>query len=937
MLQLDRNVLGVALASAMLLGSTAVQAQSVEDEAAQQDTAPTAAGDAQQDSQGNEQAAGTTTTDLDRVTVTGIRRGIESAISVKRESTSIVEAISAEDIGKLPDVSIAESLARLPGLAAQRVAGRAQVISVRGLSPDFATTLLNGREMVSTGDNRSVEFDQYPAELISGVTVYKTPDAGLIGQGLSGTLDLQTVRPLNFAGPVGAIGVRGQRNSLGQAADASGYGERINASYITQSADRRFGFSIGYSHSSTPIQENQVGLYEPWQPLGDNWRPGVPAGTYYSDGIKALRRTGETERDGVMATLQYRPSNAWTSTLDLFHSEAEQVSTANQFEVHIGDYNGGYDRLQVTDPVINGNGTFTGGVANNVYPLVRGMYNHREDEINAFGWNNEFNVGQARLVADVSYSKTKRDEINLENNTQLLPAPQLDSVALSFRNDGFSQLDPGFDYSDPDSLYLTNTIYGSGYGKTPRVEDELKAIRLTASLPAPGMLGWFSDIDFGLNHADRQKNKRQPEGNILLGAQGDTAIGSDLQYGLVDLGFAGIGDIPSWNVPGAVARYMTFDPVENLSYLIPKAWQVDEEISTGFVRANIDTEWGSVPVRGNIGVQVQHVDQSSSANYWDSTLPDGSNVQPVRRGKTYTDVLPSLNLVFSLPHDQALRVGLAEQVARPRVDELRASLEFGVNTATGEPGGSGGNPELDPWRAYAFDISYEKYFGTRAYVAASFFYKDLRTYIYTESRDGFDFSDFLVDYVPGPGEPPTQTTGRFTAPYNGEGGTLRGLELTASLPLGLFSNALEGFGIIASASFNDSDINVPPPPNAQSSVGSQDIMLPGLSERVYNLTAYYERNGFEARVSQRKRSDFIGEIGNFDGDRTLRYVVGEDITDAQIGYSFSESSGLSGLSVLLQVSNLTDEAYQTYAGTTDRPLEYIEWGRTYLLGVNYKF
>jgi outer membrane receptor protein involved in Fe transport len=124
------------------------------------------------------------------VTVTGIRRGIENAIAIKQDATSVVEVISAEDIGKLPDVSIAESLARLPGLAAQRVAGRAQVISVRGLSPDFATTLLNGREVVSTGDNRSVEFDQYPSELVNGVTVYKTPDAALVGQGLSGTIDM---------------------------------------------------------------------------------------------------------------------------------------------------------------------------------------------------------------------------------------------------------------------------------------------------------------------------------------------------------------------------------------------------------------------------------------------------------------------------------------------------------------------------------------------------------------------------------------------------------------------------------------------------------------------------------------------------------------------------------------------------------------------------
>lgn len=255
-MQLKRNLLSAALASAIALTATGVQAQTAEATAEQ-----------------NQQADAT---ELDTVVVTGIRRGIESAISVKRDSTSIVEAISAEDIGKLPDVSIAESLARLPGLAAQRVAGRAQVISVRGLSPDFSTTLLNGREMVSTGDNRSVEFDQYPSELVSGVTVYKTPDAGLVGQGLSGTVDMQTVRPLSFDAPVGAVGIRGQRNSLGNAADASAYGERINASYITQNEARTFGFSIGYSHATTPIQENQVGLYEPWQAIGDNWRPGVP-------------------------------------------------------------------------------------------------------------------------------------------------------------------------------------------------------------------------------------------------------------------------------------------------------------------------------------------------------------------------------------------------------------------------------------------------------------------------------------------------------------------------------------------------------------------------------------------------------------------------------------------------------------------------------------
>ena len=934
MVKLKRNLLSVALASVVTMSATGAYAQSADettDQATQAEAAEV------------EKAKKDDATELQTVTVTGIRAGIESAISVKRDSNSIVEVVSAEDIGKLPDVSIAESIGRLPGLAAQRVAGRAQVISVRGLSPDFSTTLLNGREMVSTGDNRSVEFDQYPSELVSGVTVYKTPDAGLIGQGLSGTIDMQTVRPLSYDGSAAIVGIRGLRNSLGSAANKDATGGRYNISYIDQFADNTFGIALGYSYSNTPIQENQVGLYEPWESIGDNWRPGVPAGTFYSNGIKALRRTGEQTRTGLMATLQYRPSNAWTSTLDMFHSSAEQVDTANQLEVPLGDYNGtgGAVRLDVTNPTINDNNTFTGGTMGNIYPLVRGMYNKREDEINAFGWNNDFTVGQARIVADIGWSRAKRDELNLENNTQMLPAlQQLDTLQLSIRNNGFTQLDPGRDYSDPNSLYLTGTIYGSGYGKVPKVVDELRTAKVAVSLPAPAWLKGFSDIDFGLNYADREKNKRQPEGNINVGAQGDTTIASDLQYDPVDLGFAGIGYIPAWNVPGAVARYMTFEPSATaFPYLVAKAWDVNEETTTAYLRGNIDTEWGNVTVRGNAGVQLQRVDQSSDA----IRLTGGGDPQPIHQGKTITDVLPSMNLVFGFDHDQTLRVALARQVARPRVDQLRASLEVTASDDPDQNNGSGlrnsfasgGNPMLDPWRANAFDVSYEKYFGSKAYVAAAYFYKDLKSYIFTQTDPFYDLSQYTGAFAPiaGVGVNPI---GSYSRPVNGEGGSLQGLELTASLPLEMVTDALQGFGVVASATFNDSNIQIRDPESA-SSVGAGDIDLPGLSKRVYNLTVYYEKNGFEARVNQRRRSDFIGEIGNFNGNRTLRYVIGENITDAQVSYTFGEGTAFSGLSLLLQASNLTNEAYRTYAGTKDRPLEYVEWGRTYLLGLTYKF
>src|SRR5262245_41825685 len=135
---------------------------------------------------------------LEEVVVTGIRHSIETSIATKRNATSVVEVVSAEDIGKLPDTSIADSIARLPGLAAQRIDGRPAAISIRGLGEDYAGSLLNGRQVVSSSEGRSAEYDQFPSELVNQVIVYKTVDAGVIGQGLSGTIDIRPLMPLTL-------------------------------------------------------------------------------------------------------------------------------------------------------------------------------------------------------------------------------------------------------------------------------------------------------------------------------------------------------------------------------------------------------------------------------------------------------------------------------------------------------------------------------------------------------------------------------------------------------------------------------------------------------------------------------------------------------------------------------------------------------------------
>ncbi|MFM6950275.1 MAG: TonB-dependent receptor plug domain-containing protein, partial [Novosphingobium sp.] len=194
----------------------------------------------------------------DAIVVTGFRASIDSSAAQKKSNTSIVEVVSSEDLGKLPDLSIAESLSRLPGLATQRLDGRANVVSIRGLAPDFTTTLLNGREQVSAGNNRGVELDQYPTELLNGAVVYKTPDAKLIGQALGGTIDMKTIRPIAYGKQQLVVGARAELNDLGKLnPDISNKGYRANIFYVDQNAEGTVGWAFGYARMQSPTQEER--------------------------------------------------------------------------------------------------------------------------------------------------------------------------------------------------------------------------------------------------------------------------------------------------------------------------------------------------------------------------------------------------------------------------------------------------------------------------------------------------------------------------------------------------------------------------------------------------------------------------------------------------------------------------------------------------------
>ena len=894
---------------------------------------------------------------LEEVVVTGIRHGIEQAIEVKRQSGSIVEAVSAEDIGKLPDTSIAESIARLPGLTSQRAEGRASAISLRGTDPGFTTALLNGREQVSTGDNRSIEFDQYPSELLSGVVVYKTPDAQLIGQGLAGTIDLRTTRPLEYGKRAIVLNVRGERNSNGDlGADSTDRGYRASFSYIDQYADNTVGLTFGVARLRSPLATEGAGTYEPWGPNG-------PGGVFTTGGMKVRTDMGTNTRDGAMAALEWKPNSSFSSTLDLYYTKSEEIDNARSIEVNLGGYpapccDGAFPPgtlFGIQNPTINNN-TVVGATLDNVLPLVRNFQFITNDKIFATGLNGKWTGGGWTLVGDVSYSDAKRDQFQPETNAEYVPLTgqppgtpvnQYDNGQFAINGNSMPSISFARNYTDASMVQIGPTIYGTGYVKKPHIEDKLKSARIDVSRE---LTGWFDSVVAGINYSDRSKEKQSPETSLSTkGAGGFTQIDPKYLLNPTNLSYAGAPSVLAWDVPSVLDAYynpIVYGTPATLSYLVGKWWTVTEKVSTTFIRGDLNHEISSsVTLKGNIGVQVIGTDQRSNAFLHDT---NSNAVVPFSDGKKYTDVLPAINLAFILPDQQAVRVGIAKEMARPRMDQLKASSEVGPVLVIGgsgsvAPSGSAGNPRLDPWRANAFDLSYEKYFGNKAYVSAAAFYKKLKSYIFNQTDLNHDYTDFVATLI---GEcfggtppnrcPKVQNTGPLSGPANGTGGSLKGLELSTSLPGDMISDGLRNFGTILSISQTDSGITIKDTGgnNVLSGTGLGTIPLPGLSKTVWSATVYYENAGFSARVATRARSKYIGEVVNFANDRAFKYVKGDQITDMQMGYEFG--GRFAGLSLLFQVNNLTDAPYIAYQKEEAQQIDFQQYGRQFLVGVNYK-
>lgn len=883
------------------------------------------------------------TAESEEIVVSGIRAAIENSLSAKRDSAGIIEVISAEDIGKLPDLSIADSLARLPGVTAQRVRGRSQQISIRGLGPDFSLALLNGREVVSSGNNRGIEFDQFPSELIGQGIVYKTPDATLAATGIAGAVDLRTIRPLDYNETLINVSARGVYNDSGKLnPDFSNKGYRLFASYIDQNDDGTVGWYLGVTHQSNPTQFISRELK-----TNRNQVSRTPGGLIYpADNPRQGAVSREFERTSIAGALQFDPGDTFQLTIDGFWSDTKDSGIFRGTETPIASWSG------ATFGSATGSGPFADTATYNaVVPILRTDTEGNTSKIFAVGTNARWEFSdRAAIVLDYGYSKLDRNDIDYESyaGTGRARSGAQDTLTFTFPDNGRYSIDSNLDYTDPGLVLLTDPGgWGQvGFIKEPIIQDELHQLR--AELDYEFDNGFLKNVQIGYLYTDRHKNFDSNEGFIRPSARfvnGSLAIPADAIIGQTKTGSLGMPiiayDPSSFLTDGTYAyEKATFDT----------QWSVKEEINNLYAMINIDSEIGSVGLRGNIGMRYVHTKQSSTG-----TIAGGVNT--VR--DSYSNWLPSANLAFEVADDTFIKLAFAKSITRARLDQLAANQNITVNVLSCiDTNGDqipdtviafnppqitcfnlgGGNPNLKPYRSTSFDVSFEKYFSRGTAVSVAVFHKDLSDWV-IQFSDTIDVSQQIVNAGFGSilNNAPELGVGSFSGPVNFSKGKITGIEGTVRLDMGDLSEGLDGFGTSFSYTYADASVD---------DQNGNAIDIPGYSKNVWSAEAFYEKNGFQTKVSARHRSGFLSEVQNFDGSLSGAQALSETIIDAQIGYTFEDRDDfLNGFGIQFEVFNLTNEPFVTENDLFDAggnnvgtfPSRHELYGRTYNITLKKAF
>ena len=962
---LKRNVLVMALASAGLTMAFGVQA------AADNTGAQTAPGTSQQAStasndNGNGSTSQATTNpksqaqlakSLSTVTVTGFSSSVEKSIDYQRYADTLQSVVTAADIGGLPDQSIADSLTHLPGVSAERIAGQASQINIRGLSGDFILTTLDGREQPSTSGTNYIEFDQYPSELINMATVYKTSQASLIEGGVAGTIALQTANPLdNTKDQSLNIDARGSYD--GQAHDvpnANPVGYRLSVAYQGKFLHNTLGIGLGFADMYQPhVAEQFVGEASDGSLYTLNKNSSQQA--YLPEGYQLQQNGGEERRRGYLGTVVWKPTDELQLTADTFFSKFFNSS----FGYGLRSQNFYGNNAQITNPVLSSLGTVIGGTVSTNPPGTGGNQFSNETTADNYtkhqsvfsgGLNMKWHHGNWHVESDISMSRATSNEINVDTTADPYAGlgtgnPQLMAQSTTFQFKGRNIGDVSV--ANPGLYTNLNDMALSRYGVYPYIyHDRNKAFRTAVQYDLPEN-PVFSAVEAGVylnNHtynADREVYVYGSEWNTspVAGEPPLTIPSSAAQVTCWKGKFSGFPCFLTLNGPAILAAHgIVANPVKNItdqSWSEIQSGSVNEKTRDLFVMGDIDAQLFGHELTGNVGVRVSRQSQYSYGlqqvgNGEGVLIVDGNgnssmDYAPLKSGKTYTDYLPSMNLIYHLTDNDQMRFAAAKVLSRPPINTMLAGAGSWVSNGQYNVWG-GTSPLLNPLRATQYDLGYEHYFDdSTGAVTAGVFFKKVNSFIQNVTYNNFDFASVGITVPNDPATGKPYANGQYQTSYNAKGGDVRGIEAsftkTHFLP-GIWS----GLGFDANLALTNSNVHNP----TNLAGPTTYIGLPGLSKRVASAAVFYDDGTFSARLSANYRSSFLSNTQIAVNNQLVTFAA-ETVYDFQASYNITKQ-----LSVVYQMLNMSNQPTKTYFGGNPQQTGTIQYfGRTSYLGVNFK-
>jgi TonB-dependent receptor len=890
-----------------------------------QDAAPAAQGPAAP-------AAPQSADTLQEVVVTGVRGSIERSLQLKKEAIGVEDSISAEDIGKFPDLNVAESLQRVPGVALVRSeTGEGTEINVRGLGPDFTRVELDGMSGLSgiTGGGpvpaevtRGFDFQSIASELFQNATVEKSPTAATVEGGLAGTVKLETPRPLNYANTKFIATAEGNRGNIARQSDPRYF------ALASKNWDNRFGLLAAFAYSKYDMRSDDLsfGSWGPFSQVANaSALAGSPADLLNAQTPRTIAYYGYTRevKDlGGVVTAQFRPSDRLEMTLDTIYTHGYGWHRDDRPDAPVEG--GGFDGSQSGNDAPTSYTLADGAVTSATFPAIQDRigtsYRPDSDRLIQVALHTDWRPDDDWSIRPFLGYADRKSSQDLR-----LYSFALNDASLTYNVDGdlAAFTSPQTDFHSNPQAFGFNVFYFNLLQNDDKETDaRLDFQRFFNDQP-------LTSVQFGARYS-RQRLDSETNYSFVLNS-------SPLVTSLADSSLDTVGFVEPFHVDGQPAtapnEILAVNPALAASVFYPGVTNIYSTSNAGFAFDPFDAALGSGSViettlagyvmanlhverlRMNFGLRVVNTGETSEG-YQGSDF-DPSTLTPVSVSNHYTNFLPAANLRYDLTDDLLLRATYSRTVTRPDLSYLNPS----VTIESGPRTGSRGNPDLQPYQADQSDLGLEWYFRKQGLIAATAFVKQIDSLItLTTTQVNTTYLNQITH------EPVTGPIA-FTEPTNGNSARVVGLESTIQSSFFFLPGRLRDFGGILNYTYADSSSAF----TDQS--GARTTSLPGLSKNSYNAVLYFDNGPLNSRLAYAWRDDYLPTTAGQFGASVFTKAYGQ--LDYSINYSPTHY-----LQFSFQVLNLTNAQLKQFTdvpGVGDLPTNVIQLERRFILGARVTF